>query len=77
MVIMENAPTADVLMAVDGVMRVEFLTEKQIRIYFNGDRNISETVVLESAKQGWRLRELNMEKNSLDETFAQLSRISN
>lgn len=77
MVIMENAPTADVLMGVEGIMRVEFLTEKQIRIYFNGDRNISETVVLESAKQGWRLRELNMEKNSLDETFAQLSRISN
>lgn len=77
MVIMENAPTADVLMGIEGIMRVEFLTEKQIRIYFNGDRNISETVVLESAKQGWRLRELNMEKNSLDETFAQLSRISN
>jgi len=77
MVIMENAPTADALMSIEGIMRVEFLTEKQIRIYFNGDRNISETVVLESAKQGWRLRELNMEKNSLDETFAQLSRISN
>ncbi len=77
MVIMENAPTADVLMSIEGIMRVEFLTEKQIRIYFNGDRNIAETVVLESAKQGWRLRELNMEKNSLDETFAQLSRISN
>ncbi len=77
MVIMENAPAADVLMSIEGIMRVEFLTEKQIRIYFNGDRNISEAVVLESAKQGWRLRELNMEKNSLDETFAQLSRISN
>jgi len=77
MVIMENAPTADALTSIEGIMRVEFLTEKQIRIYFNGDRNISEAVVLESAKQGWRLRELNMEKNSLDETFAQLSRISN
>jgi len=77
LVVMENAPSADTLMAIEGIVRIEMLTEKQLRIYFNGDRNISETVVLESAKQGWRLRELNMEKNSLDETFAQLSRISN
>ena len=77
MVIMENAPPAEALMAIEGIVRIETLTEKQLRIYFNGDRSISEAVVLESAKQGWRLRELNMEKNSLDETFAQLSRISN
>ena len=75
--IMENAPPAEALLAIEGVMRIEMLTEKQLRIYFNGDRNISEAVILESAKRGWRLRELNMEKNSLDETFAQLSRISN
>ena len=77
LVVMENAPAAETLMAIEGVIRIEALTEKQIRIYFNGDRNISEAIVLESAKRGWRLRELNMEKNSLDETFAQLSRISN
>ncbi|WGQ11175.1 ABC transporter ATP-binding protein [Pedobacter gandavensis] len=73
---LENAPAEAALMAIEGVIRIEFLTEKQLRIYFNGDRSISEAVVLESAKQGWRLRELNMEKNSLDETFAQLSKIS-
>nr|WP_121270288.1 ABC transporter ATP-binding protein [Pedobacter schmidteae] len=77
MVVMENAPPTETLLRIEGVIRVETLTERQFRIYFNGDRSISEMVVLESAKQGWRLRELNMEKNSLDETFAQLSRISN
>ncbi|MBC8986539.1 ABC transporter ATP-binding protein [Pedobacter sp. N36a] len=76
LVVLENAPAETALMAIEGVIRVEFLTEKLLRIYFNGDRSISEAVVLESAKQGWRLRELNMEKNSLDETFAQLSKIS-
>ncbi|WP_342327561.1 ABC transporter ATP-binding protein [Pedobacter sp. FW305-3-2-15-E-R2A2] len=75
-VLMENAPAEDRLMAIEGITRVEYLTEKQLRLYFNGDRSISETLVLESAKQGWRLRELSMEKSSLDETFAQLSRIS-
>lgn len=77
LVTMENAPTVEILQAIEGITRVDFLTEKQLRIYFNGDKNISEALVLESARQGWRLRELNMEKNSLDETFAQLSRISN
>jgi ABC-2 type transport system ATP-binding protein len=77
MVLMENAPAADYLLAIEGITRVEYMTEKQLRLYFNGDRSISEMLVLESAKQGWRLRELNMEKSSLDETFAQLSRISN
>lgn len=76
-VLMENAPAADSLLAIEGITRVEYLTEKQLRLYFNGDRSIAETLVLESAKQGWRLRELTMEKSSLDETFAQLSRISN
>lgn len=76
-VLMENAPAADALLAIEGITRVEHLTEKQLRLYFNGDRSISETLVLESAKQGWRLRELHMEKSSLDETFAQLSRFSN
>lgn len=74
---MENAPPAETLNVIEGIVRVEFLTEKQLRIYFNGDRSIAEKLVLESAKQGWRLRELSMEKNSLDETFAQLSKISN
>lgn len=77
LVTMENAPPAEALNTIEGIVRVEFLTEKQLRIYFNGDRSISEKLVLESAKQGWRLRELSLEKNSLDETFAQLSKISN
>ncbi|MBB6498752.1 ABC transporter ATP-binding protein [Pedobacter cryoconitis] len=77
LVILENAPPAEMLVAIEGVIRIEMLTEKQFRIYFNGDRSISEKVVSESVKYGWRLRELNMEKNSLDETFAQLSKIPN
>lgn len=77
LVVMEKAPPAEVFQAIDGITRVEYLTDKQLRIYFNGDKSIAEALVLESAKQGWRLREVQMEKNSLDETFAQLSKIAN
>lgn len=75
--VMENPPAEEALLKVEGVVSVTFLTEKQARLYFNGDKTVSEKVVLASAQNGWRLSELTMEKNSLNETFAQLSNVSN
>jgi len=74
--VFEQAPAEEDFRTIEGIVRVEALTDKQFRLYFNGDRSVSETLVLESAKNGWRLSELQMEKSSLDETFAQLSRYS-
>ncbi|WP_353959394.1 ABC transporter ATP-binding protein [Mucilaginibacter aquaedulcis] len=75
-VIMEEPPAVDSLMEIPGVIRAEYLTDKKIRIYFNGDKTISERIVLASAQQSWRLSEIRAEKNSLNETFAQLSKVS-
>jgi ABC-2 type transport system ATP-binding protein len=71
--VMEEAPSADSLLKIAGITRVDFLTEKQVRIYFNGDRSVTEKIVITSVEHGWRLSELTMEKNSLNDTFAQLS----
>ncbi|WP_121811267.1 ABC transporter ATP-binding protein [Mucilaginibacter kameinonensis] len=76
LVTMEEAPAADSLMEIPGIARVDFLTEKQARIYFNGDKTVAEKIVLASAGSGWRLSEIMAEKNSLNETFAQLSKVS-
>ncbi|QEC78875.1 ABC transporter ATP-binding protein [Mucilaginibacter ginsenosidivorax] len=76
LVVMEEAPSADTLSQLGGVARVEFLTERQIRIHFNGDKAVAERIVLASAQYGWRLSEIGMEKNSLNDTFAQLSKVS-
>ncbi len=70
---MENAPSSEQLLAIEGVTRVEVLTTKQHRIYFDGDKAITEKIISASINGGWHLQEISLEKHSLDEIFAQLS----
>ena len=70
---LENPPAAEELLKVEGVTRVEFLTERQLRIYFNGHQDITERVVAASVHNNWRLREISLDKTALDEIFKQLS----
>jgi ABC-2 type transport system ATP-binding protein len=70
---MENPPSATALEQIHGVTKVDFLTERQLRIYFSGDQDVTERIVAASVHGGWRLREISLDKTSLDETFRQLS----
>ncbi|WEK35169.1 MAG: ABC transporter ATP-binding protein [Candidatus Pseudobacter hemicellulosilyticus] len=70
---LENPPLAEELLRIEGVSKVDFLTPRQLRIYFNGDQDISERLVVASVQQGWRLAEINLDKTALDEIFKQLS----
>jgi ABC-2 type transport system ATP-binding protein len=70
---MENPPTAAELLAVPGVTRVEFLTDRQVRIYFDSDEEIAERLVAASVQHAWRLREISLDKGLLDDVFKQLS----
>ena len=70
---MENPPAEAELLKVQGVTRIAFLTDRQIRIYFSGDRGIAERLIAGSIQNGWRLQEINFEKSSMDEIFKQLS----
>ncbi|WP_143310601.1 ABC transporter ATP-binding protein [Chitinophaga vietnamensis] len=70
---MENPPSATELMKIPGATKVEFLSDRQIRIYFDGDQDITERIVNASVQQGWRLREINLDKGLLDDIFKQLS----
>ena len=70
---MENPPAEAELLKVQGVTRITFLTDRQIRIYFSGDRGIAERLIAASMQNGWRLQEINFEKSSMDEIFKQLS----
>ncbi|HEX9512365.1 MAG TPA: ABC transporter ATP-binding protein [Puia sp.] len=74
---LENPPPASELLQIPGVTKVDFLTERQLRLFFSGDAEITEKIVAASVLQGWRLREINLEKSSIDEIFAQLSNYSN
>jgi ABC-2 type transport system ATP-binding protein len=70
---MQNPPSQDELMAIQGITNVDFLTGRQIRMFFNGDQEITGRIIEASVKNGWQLREITLDKSSVDEIFAQLS----
>jgi len=69
----ENAPTMEALLAIPGVSKVNFLSDRQVRIYFDSDEEVAELLVAASVQHGWRLRELSFDKGLLDDVFKQLS----
>ncbi|WEK33725.1 MAG: ABC transporter ATP-binding protein [Candidatus Pseudobacter hemicellulosilyticus] len=73
----EHPPAESELLKVPGVTRVDYLTERQVRVYFTGDQEITERLVLASVQNGWRLREISIDKTALDEIFKQLSSLKN
>lgn len=70
---MENPPSREELLRVQGITGVTFLSQKELRVDFDGDLEISERLVAASVQHNWRLRELSLEKRLLDDTFKQLS----
>jgi ABC-2 type transport system ATP-binding protein len=73
MVQFAQMPAEATLLQIEGVTKTEQLTERQVRIYFNGDQEVTGRIVTASVHHGWELREINMEKSSLEEVFKQLS----
>lgn len=70
---MESAPAAEELLKIPGISHVDYLTDRQIRLFFDGDQEVTERIVEASVKNGWKLREISLDKSSVDEIFAQLS----
>ena len=68
-----NPPALEELLQIQGVTKAEAVTDRQFRLYFSGDQDVSERVVGASIQKGWRLVEISVDKSSLDEVFAQLS----
>ena len=74
LVIMHNAPAGDCeLLKIEGLERVERLTRTRFRLHFKGDDSIVSRVVNEAVRNNWHLREISLEKESLDKVFAKLS----
>jgi len=70
---MVNPPQTAELLAIPGVTKVELMTEKQVRVYFDGSQEITEKLMETGVAKGWRLQEISFEKSLLDDTFKQLS----
>jgi ABC-2 type transport system ATP-binding protein len=72
-VYLEAPPTIAELGSIPGITHVEPLSDKRFRLKFGEVYDISEKVVQLSVERSWRLKEISLEKSSLDEIFAQLS----
>jgi len=72
---LEHAPDEEELKAVPGVTEVKSVSEyeSRYRVWFDGDRETMERMVRESVAKGWGLIEIQLEKSSMNEIFAQLS----
>ncbi len=70
----DNPPGVDELSVISGVNRVEKLTPRLFRIFYDGNKSVSEIIITTSVQKGWKLIQLAIEKNSIDEIFRQLTR---
>ena len=70
---MHNAPQNEEFMKIEGIERVERLTNTRIRLHFVGDDSIVSRVVDAACENDWKLREITLERESLDKVFAKLS----
>ena len=68
-----NPPAVNELQQVQGVTRAEYLTDKQARIFFDGEEDLTERIIVAGVQRDWRIREVNLEKGQLDDIFKQLS----
>lgn len=71
---LETPPSAEVILSIPGVSRIELLAEKQIRIFFEDGLDVAGQLVIMSVAQGWNLKELTPDKTSVEEIFSKLSK---
>ncbi|CAD0002652.1 ABC transporter ATP-binding protein [Flavobacterium chungangense] len=70
----ENPPAIEALTAIEEVTDAVYLSPKKVQITFKGTQEVAEKIVAQSVTSNWKLREIQFEKVSLDEIFAQLSK---
>ena len=70
---LNNSPGKEVLVRLAPNKGVEALSENRFRIFFNEDNTVTEKYVEASVMNDWNLKEIVVERCSLDQIFAQLS----
>lgn len=70
---MDTPPSMSMLQTIEDVSAVEKIDDYHYRDSFNASNNISEKIVQLSVSNNWGLKEITLERQSLDNIFAQLS----
>ncbi len=69
-----ETPSPDELRGIEGIIGAESLGGADYRLKFSDSQEVIERVVETSVKKGWRLKEIRLERSSLDTIFAELSK---
>ncbi len=72
-----DPPVIDELRGIYGVEGVEDIGDKSFRVRFKDADEAIDGIVHKSVEKEWRLREIRIEKISMDSVFAELSRTKN
>jgi ABC-2 type transport system ATP-binding protein len=70
---MRAPPSPQALQRIPGITSVEVVNEQTFRLKFDGPQIIAEQLIERSVAEGWQLREISIEKNSLESVFKHLS----
>lgn len=70
---LEKAPEKEILAGLAPNRGIEELSDGRFRIFFAEDNGITEKYIEESVTRDWALKELFVERSSLEEIFARLS----
>jgi ABC-2 type transport system ATP-binding protein len=68
-----NPPPVNELEQIKGINKAEYLSEREARMFFDGEEDITERIIVAGVQNDWRIREVNLEKGQLDDIFKQLS----
>ena len=69
-----DAPTVEVLSKIEGVQKAEDLGQGKFRVHFTDAQETTDAIVKASTVYDWRLSEIRVEKSSLDNIFAELTK---
>lgn len=71
---LNHPPAEEEWLQIEGVTKVEAITDRSLKIFFDGDRDITDRIIRASIAGNWHLREIYLDRGTLDEIFAQLSK---
>lgn len=75
-VVLMSPPTIEELKQIRGVENIMSINHNSFRIYFKDADEAIEEIVKKSVENEWHLRDIRIEKNSMDSVFAELSKKS-
>lgn len=74
-VTLRNTPSVEELLGLEGVKEVEEVDRASFRIHFDNVRVVIDRLLKECASKHWNMTELRLEKSSLENIFAELTKV--